>query len=111
MIGFPGLMFENLLELDGKPIGRDITGRDVLSVRMYRVITSGGKWGDLGVIFTMSHLLMWKNENCKWITQHYHLRVHNCLTHNATYPPLHSCCSNSLRQLMLVAEELVIEFL
>lgn len=49
---FPGLMFENFLGLDGKPIGPDITGSYVLE-QIYGIKTSRGKWGDLGILFAM----------------------------------------------------------
>lgn len=49
---FPGLMFQNFLGVDGKPIGADITGRYVLE-QIYGIKTSRGKWEDLSIIIAM----------------------------------------------------------
>jgi hypothetical protein len=49
---FPGLMFQNFLGLDGKPVGPGIPGRYVLE-QIYGMTTRRGKWVDLGIICAM----------------------------------------------------------
>ncbi|KAG0591013.1 hypothetical protein KC19_1G142700 [Ceratodon purpureus] len=49
---FTGLTFKNFLGADGKPIGPDLSGGDVLE-KLLGIETSHGKWGDLSILFAM----------------------------------------------------------
>jgi hypothetical protein len=80
---FPGLMFQNFLGLDGKPVGPGIPGRYVLE-QIYGMTTRRGKWGDLSCHVRRARVeieISFRNfKRCKILLRHPRvILIYSCL--------------------------------